>query len=354
MERPGADVNVSGGAKGAVADGVAMDTGLSVRPFRVRGTGLSVPVSGFQTPLNVAAPLPNGNDIYRSNRRTLGSVSALPAGPLRLAAVQATPVPGDLAANAGRTAELTARAVDGGARVVVFPELALCGYDLPALAADESLTVAADRSGTVRDPRLAPMADAAASGPAVALAGAAVRHPDGALTNSVLGIGPDGVRVVYDKQHLWHDDEATLFRPGDRATTVTVDGWSFGLAICYDMSFPEHARAAALNGAHAYLCPSAFAAGREHRAAIYLAARALENTIFAVFSNPFGGPADRPCAGATAIYGPDGATIATTTPAEATLLIDLDPALLRRTRSFLRMLAEVAAGNGRNRDVLGD
>jgi predicted amidohydrolase len=225
--------------------------------------------------------------------------------------------------------------------VVVFPELALCGYDLPALAAYERLTVAADPSGTVSDPRLAPMADAAASGAAVVLAGAAVRRPDGALTNSVLSFGSTGVRVVYDKQHLWHDDEARLFRPGGRGATVTVDDWSFGLAICYDVSFPEHARAAALAGAHAYLCPSAFVAGREHRAAIYLAARALENTVYTVFVNPVGGPPDRPCAGTTAVYGPDGTTTGTTTQAETVLLVDLDPAELQRVRGFLRMLAEV-------------
>jgi predicted amidohydrolase len=280
-------------------------------------------------------------------RRIVYPVSdfSLPMEPLRLAAVQATPEPGDLTANVRRAADSTARAVRGGARVVVFPELALCGYDLPALAACERLTVAADPSGTLSDPRLAPMVDAATSGAAVVLAGAAVRHPDGALTNSVLSFGSAGVRVVYDKQHLWHDDEPMLFRRGDRGATVTVDDWSFGLAICYDMSFPEHARAAALSGAHAYLCPSAFVAGREHRAAIYLAARALENTMYTVFVNPFGGPPDRPCAGGTTVYGADGTTTGTTTLGEAILLVDLDPAELRRVRGFLRMLAEMTAAS---------
>ncbi|MFE3737310.1 carbon-nitrogen hydrolase family protein [Streptomyces sp. NPDC059096] len=270
----------------------------------------------------------------------------LPSVPLRLAAVQAGAVSGDVAANARHAAALTVRAADEGAGVVVLPELHLCAYDLPALAAaPDRYAVRADPGRTVSDPRLDPLAEAAAARAVTVLTGAAVRAADGSLTNSVVAFGPSGPpAVVYDKQHLWHADERTLFAagtPGQRGAALTVDGWRLGLGVCYDMSFPEHGRAAALAGAHVYVCPSAFAAGNEHRADVYLAARALENTVYAVFSNPVGGPAHRPCGGGTAVHGPGGRTVArAATTGEETVLADLDPAVLAEVRGLLHMLEE--------------
>ncbi|MFC9425495.1 carbon-nitrogen hydrolase family protein [Streptomyces sp. NPDC056987] len=271
---------------------------------------------------------------------------ALPAAPLRVAVAQTEAVSGDVAANARRAAALTVRAADRGARVVVLPELHLCGYDLPALAAaPDRYAVRADPGRTVADPRLDPLAEAAAAHSVTVLTGAAVRGADGALTNSVVACGPSGApAVAYDKQHLWHADERALFSAGDRGASLTVDGWRLGLGVCYDMSFPEHGRAAALAGAHAYLCPSAFAAGNEYRAAVYLAARALENTVYAVFGNPVGGPPHRPCGGGTAVHGPGGREVArAATAGEETVLADLDPAELAGVRGLLHMLEECRA-----------
>lgn len=289
------------------------------------------------------------------------SALALPTSPLRVAAAQAEAVPGDVAGNARRAAALTARAAERGARVIVFPELHLCGYDLALLAAvPDRCEVPADARGRVTDARLDPLAEAAADHAVTVLTGAAVRRYDGTRTNSVVAFGTEAetkntasATVAYDKQHLWHADERGLFTPGERgsraargtqgsrASVLSVGGWRLGLGICYDMSFPEHGRAAALAGAHVYVCPSAFAAGNEHRAAVYLAARALENTVYALFANPVGGPPHRPCAGGTALHGPDGRTVGRAeTTREELLLADLDPGDIAEVRGFLHMLEE--------------
>ena len=266
-----------------------------------------------------------------------GQVSVLPSAPLRLAAVQAEAVSGDVPGNARRAAEWAARAAERGAAVVVFPELHLCGYDLSALAAGGTGWVPAGAGGRVADPRLDPLAEAAAEHAVTVLAGAAVRRGDGLSTNSVLCFRPSGpVTVAYDKQHLWQAEERGLFSPGSGTTVLAVGEWHLGLGICYDASFPEHGRAAALAGAHAYLCSGAFAAGSEYRAAIYLAARALENTVYAVFANPVGGPPYRPCGGGTAVYGPRGGEVCRVdTAREALLLADLDPREIEEARALL-------------------
>ncbi|WP_149827668.1 carbon-nitrogen hydrolase family protein [Streptomyces tailanensis] len=272
----------------------------------------------------------------------------LPSTALRVGVLQARAKTGDVEGNARRAADLLDSIAAPGVRVAVLPELHLCAYDLDALAADQhGGTVAADGANRVDDLRLEPLVDAAVRSGRTVLTGAAVRRADGALTNSVLMVDPLAtVSVVYDKEHLWQLDEAALFTAGQGGGgMVQVDDWQLGVAICYDMSFPEHARQAALSGAHAYLCPSAFAAGAEHRAAVYLAARALENTVYSVFTNPVGGPSNRPTAGDSAVFAPDGTVVARAQPSdsEQTVVVELDPGRIERVRGFLHMLAEEKA-----------
>ncbi|SCL24273.1 nitrilase-related carbon-nitrogen hydrolase [Micromonospora inyonensis] len=52
-------------------------------------------------------------------------MTSLPSATLTVAAVQADPVPGDVAGNASSAARLVRRAVDSAARLVVLPELFL-------------------------------------------------------------------------------------------------------------------------------------------------------------------------------------------------------------------------------------
>ncbi|WP_246888270.1 carbon-nitrogen hydrolase family protein [Streptomyces sp. GESEQ-13] len=270
---------------------------------------------------------------------------APPARPLRTAVVQSAARPLDIAANAREAAARCERAAAGGARLVVLSELHLTAYDVQGLAdAPDSAVLSADDARSVLDDRLAPLAAATARHRLTVLVGAPVRHPDGRLTNSLLAVTPDGaVTVAYDKRHLWQDTEAALFTPGAPGPALlTVDGWRIGPGVCYDMSFPEHARAAALAGAHAVVYASAFAAGSEYRAAVYCRARALENTVYTVFANPLDGPLDRPCAGSSAVHAPDGTTLAEAAPGEDTVLVaDLTPGRLADVRRHLRMLAEL-------------
>ena len=96
------------------------------------------------------------------------------------------------------------------------------------------------------------------------------------------GRGRRGHRALR-QQHLF-DTERAFFAPGAQGASIVVDGWELGLGVCYDGCFPEHARAAAEDGARAYLCPSAYVAGSEHRRDLYYAARALDNGIYVVFA----------------------------------------------------------------------
>jgi 5-aminopentanamidase len=274
----------------------------------------------------------------------------LPAEPLPVAAIQAAAIPGDLPRNVATAARLTERAAARGAALVVFPELFLPGYHPPTLAADPvTCDVAADVHGRVADPRLRPLLAACAASGATVLIGASVRHADQRRTISLLSVAQGSVTVAYDKQHLWGTDEPALFTPGRRGAAISCRGWRLGLGICYDISFPEHARTAALAGAHAYVCPSVWLVGREQRRDLYFPTRALENTFYVIFSNAVQGAGAWQFSGGAAVYGPEGGVLARG-PAgpERVVRANLDPAQLARVRAELPILAYYSEGRPRD------
>lgn len=258
---------------------------------------------------------------------------------LTVAAVQATPIPGDVAANALSGAALIARAADQGARLVVLPELYLSAYHPPAIRADPVATmVRADETGLITDPRLDPLRE----GGIVAVIGAGVVHPDGMRTCSSIVVDRAGeIRVAYNKQYLCGPDEKELFTPGAEGSTLEIDGWRFGLGICYDGCFPEHGRAAAGDDVHGYLVPAAYLQGSRHRRDIYYAARALDNTMYVVFANIVGGQAPWSFNGGAAIYDPEGRCLARgDDETESVVVATLDKQVLAQTRSWQSMLVD--------------
>lgn len=217
---------------------------------------------------------------------------------LRVAAAQARSVPGDLAANVATAASSVAAAADRGARVVVLPELLLTGYDPDAWTHDASLGV--------DDPALGPLCATAAARSVVVVVGAAVRRALDESTLSALVLDAEGrVRAAYDKQHL-SGPEREFFTAGTGGTTLVVDGWRLGVGICYDGCFPEHAGAAADDGASAYLCPAAYYVGAEHRRDLRFAARALDNGIYVVLAGLTGRCGAGVFSGGSAVYDPEG------------------------------------------------
>jgi predicted amidohydrolase len=261
---------------------------------------------------------------------------------IRVAAVQAGSIPGDLAANVATAVSLVSVAADRGARVVVLPELFLTGYDPGTWTHDASLVL--------DDPRLDPLCDLAADRSVVAVAGAAVRRALDESTLSVLAFDGGGeVHDAYDKQHL-SGPERAFFTGGDGGSTLVVDGWLLGIGICYDACFPEHARAAAADGATAYLCPSAYFAGAEHRRDLYAAARALDNGMYVVLSGLTGRCGEGVFSGGSAVYDPEGRPVDRVGDASPALVVaDLDAAVVAATRERHPMLGARLADLGDRR-----
>jgi predicted amidohydrolase len=216
---------------------------------------------------------------------------------LRVAAAQGESLPGEVDTNVASAVTLVREGARRGARVVVLPELFLTGYDPDSWVGGATVVP--------EDPRLAPLTQVAAQLDVVAVVGAAVRRSADAVTLSLLVFSAEGVRAPYDKQHLFADERA-WFTAGDHGASIVVDDWELGLGVCYDGCFPEHAAAAAAAGADAYLCPSAYYVGSEHRRDLYYPARALDNGMYVVFSGLAGRCGSHAFNGGSAIYDPEG------------------------------------------------
>jgi predicted amidohydrolase len=216
--------------------------------------------------------------------------------PLTIAAAQPACAPKDVRANALAHADAIRSA---RARVVVFPELSLTGYELDAdpAALDEEA--------------LRPIVAACAETETVALVGAPVRGRDGRAHVAVLRVGALDVGVAYSKSHLG-GAESARFSPGDGPASLQVDGWRIGLGICKDTGVEQHIRDTAALGVDVY------AAGLVHRPeeldlqeerAIRIARTCGAYVAFASFAGATGGGYDR-TAGVSSIWRPDGTPLA--------------------------------------------
>ncbi|MDE0703450.1 MAG: carbon-nitrogen hydrolase family protein [Rhodospirillaceae bacterium] len=240
---------------------------------------------------------------------------------MRIAVLQMRAVAGDVAANLTRIESAAGQAADGGARILVAPELATTGYGAGPRIAD----LAEPRDGR----QVARLAAISQEHGLAVVAGFAER--DGAdIFNSLAFADGDSEPAVYRKRQLYGAYEKALFSPGPPTDALcTVDGLTFGLLICYDVEFPELVRRLALAGADAVLVPTALP---ESPFATFIATavvpvRAFENQIFIAYANHAGRDDSFSYAGRSRIVGPDGAALAAAGSSEDTVIfadIDLD------------------------------
>lgn len=222
-------------------------------------------------------------------------------GGMKIAAAQLTCVPADIPANVRRLVALAEQARAQGAELVVFPELALTGYELGSLVEDPGLWVSAD------DPRLDPIR---AVGIATVVNCAVVTG--GSLPAiGTLVYDADGEPVTtYRKQYLY-EEERGVFAAGDRDGRFELGGLRFALATCYDNHFPELTARGAADGCQVHLASSLYGTGKgiEERAAVYPGI-AEDTGLYVVMANHVGPSGPWTGCGGAALWAPGGALLA--------------------------------------------
>ena len=257
---------------------------------------------------------------------------------IRVAAAQFEHRNNDKAYNLSRVRALTRRAVEQGAEIVSFHECCLSGYTFLQHLSRAELAEVSER---IPDgPMVRALIDIAREFGVVVMAGLVEGDASGRFYNGYVAVGPDGYLARHRKLHTFITPH---FTPGDDYNVIDVRGVKVGFLTCYDNNLPENVRITTLLGAevivmpHVTGCLPSVMPGRgtvdpalwdnRHRDPVplrmefqgpkgrgwllrWLPARAWENGIYAVFSNPIGRDDDTIKPGLAMILDPFGEILA--------------------------------------------
>ncbi|MEU3463329.1 carbon-nitrogen family hydrolase [Streptomyces sp. NPDC006733] len=227
-----------------------------------------------------------------------------------------------------------------GADLVVLPEL----WPVGAFASDTFATEAEPLDGPTADA----MSAAAREAGVWLHAGSIVeRDPDGPLYNTSLVFDPEGgLRHTYRKIHRFGFDqgEAALMAPGEEIVTVALPDTVLGLATCYDLRFPEQFRLLVDAGAQVLVIPAGWPARRLEHWRLLARARAVESQTYVLACGTAGTHAGVELAGHSMVVDPWGDVLAEAGTGEEVLTVDLDPALVTKTRLDFPVLRDRRLG----------
>jgi len=215
-----------------------------------------------------------------------------------IAAAQSPSIPGDIEANVAIHLRFVDAARAEGVQLLVFPELSLCGYELPLLR---------DCVLTPDDARLRAIREAASAAGITVIVGAPVNDGDAALPSiASIAFAPDGTTSIYRKQYL-HDGEERYAQAGAIAAHCReLKGHRYAQAICADTSHRVHAAAAAEDGASLYLAGGLISKGGYEADAAKLQSYATDFGMGVLIANHGAPSGGYDAAGRSAFWSPGG------------------------------------------------
>src|SRR5438045_7430379 len=224
--------------------------------------------------------------------------------------------------------DFSARAKNEGAELVVFPEASDTGYSMPVIR---------DLAKPWSEGAVPALQEIAKELSLTIVAGVSERAGDVVYNSQVFIDSRGELLASYRKTHLFvlpPNDESTCYTPGDKFVSVLTAGFNFGLSICYDLRFPEVARALALeHDANVLLVSSAWPLPRVAHLRALAVARAIENQSYLVLANRVGVDAGVVCCGTSAIIDPSGVIIASASDdREEMIVADVSEEVVRSVR----------------------
>jgi predicted amidohydrolase len=158
-----------------------------------------------------------------------------------LAVAQTKPIKADILKNIKQHKQLIDIAVSYNADTIIFPELSLTGYE-PELAKTLAMSVDDSQLDCFQD---------ISNDKKITIGVGVPLNTEGGICISMVIFHPHKPRQVYAKKYL-HSSETPFFVAGQNETTF-IEGTKTALAICYELSVPQHAEDAAKNGAEYYI-----------------------------------------------------------------------------------------------------
>lgn len=199
---------------------------------------------------------------------------------LNISLAQMVITPGNPRRNTEVMHDLAAEAARRGSQILVLPELWPTG---PALDRAQDLAAALN-AGVFAD------TSTAAKQHNLCIVGSMLEKRGVGVTNTAAFFAPNGNLVgVYRKIHLFGPmGEDRYLNPGQSVLNMDLPWGKTGLAICYDLRFPEMFRRYGVEGARLVIIPAAWPAARLAHWRALLIARAIENQYFVLACNCVG------------------------------------------------------------------
>jgi omega-amidase len=222
-------------------------------------------------------------------------------------------------------------AARSGSAIILFPELWTTGYDLSkgqrhSASNLEVLSEIRRLSATHQ----------------IAVGGSYLLEEEDRVFNTFVLIHPSGQEDRYSKIHLFRlMAEDSFLQPGSSLQTSTFTWGKAGLAICYDLRFPELFRNNTLNGAILHLLAAEWPTRRVTHWQTLLCARAIENQAYVAAVNAVGAIGEETFAGRSAVIDPWGETVVEGSPDQENLLTaQIDLNLVTKVRQAIPALTD--------------
>src|SRR5690242_7565866 len=252
---------------------------------------------------------------------------------LKIAVAQFQPKDGDKDYNLSVIDKLTAKAKEGGAEVISFHEMSITAYTFFKDLSREEVKSYAEKVPGKSTQRLI---EIAAKRDITILAGLVEVDDEDKLYNTYICVDKNGLKAKYRKIHPFI---SKYLSPGTEYVVFDIKGWKCGILICYDNNVVENVRATSLLGAevifapHVTMCTPSSMPGRgfvddalwQKRELDpvplrmefdgpkgmqwlmrWLPARAYDNGVYYVFTNPIGYDGDQLKNGNSLILDPYG------------------------------------------------
>lgn len=214
---------------------------------------------------------------------------------MRICVAQTRPVKGDVLQNIEGHKRFIAQSIAQGADLIIFPELSITGYE-PELA--EALATTKDDS---RFDAFQKIADAQQITIGV---GMPLKNATGIAISMVL-FQPHKERSVYAKKYI-HADEEPYFISGQDSPGLLGENSNIALAICYELSVPEHAENAFKSGATIYIASAVKTPPQVVRTVERLSAIAVQYSMTVFLSNCVGLSEGNICGGKSSVWNSKG------------------------------------------------
>ncbi len=241
-------------------------------------------------------------------------------------------VPGEPGRNLAVVTALAEKSARAGAELLLVPELWSTGYTLDR---------AEELASSLEDGIVAETGRVAAAQRIAILGSTLVRVPGGVGNTAVFHDRDGRPRGVYSKVHLFGlMDEPRYLVAGPGPVLIETPWGRAGLAICYDLRFPELFRSYAVAGADLILLVAEWPMPRLAHWQTLLRARAIENQVFVIACNRVGTSGATTFFGHSTVIDPWGEVLFEADDQAGLHLVEIDPDRLAEARRKLPVLRD--------------